>query len=203
MYASSSSVYGDAESFPTSETLLPKPVSPYGVTKLAAEHLVYLYWKNFGVPTASVRYFTVYGPRQRPDMAFNKFIRAILADREIELYGTGEQTRDFTFVADAVDGTIRAALADTQGEVFNLGGGSRVTVNHVLATLQEIAGRPLRVLRLGTQKGDVGHTSADTSRARATLGYQPRTDLRTGLAAEFDWLDKTLASVRGGSLVSS
>src|SRR5438034_3747787 len=125
VFASSSSVYGDAEMFPTKETALPRPVSPYGMTKLAAEHLTFVYLRNFGIPATSLRYFTVYGPRQRPDMAFCRFMEALVDNEEIEIYGDGEQTREFTFVSDAVDGTVKAASADVVGQIVNLGGGSR------------------------------------------------------------------------------
>src|SRR5436189_389571 len=139
VFASSSSVYGDAEMFPTKETALPRPVSPYGMTKLAAEHLTFVYLRNFGIPATSLRYFTVYGPRQRPDMAFARFMDALAEGHEIETYGDGEQTRAFTFVSDAVDGTVKAASADVVGQIVNLGGGSRVTINRVLATLEDMS----------------------------------------------------------------
>src|SRR5205823_3405007 len=138
VYASSSSIYGDAESLPTPEDAIPRPVSPYGVTKLAAEHLARLYFRNYGLPVITVRYFTVYGPRQRPDMAFHRFIRAALEARPIELYGDGEQTRDYTYIDDAVDGTIRAALSNLRGEGFNIGGGSPATMNQFTALLGAI-----------------------------------------------------------------
>src|SRR6266571_1353939 len=154
VFAGSSSVYGDAESFPTRESALPHPVSPYGVTKLAAEHLAFLYTRNFGVPVVSVRYFTVYGPRQRPDMAFSRFMTALAAGEPIGVYGDGEQTRDFTHVSDAGEGTVKAATADVAGQVFNLGGGSRVTLNKVLATLGEISGVEVRREELPLAPGD-------------------------------------------------
>ena len=188
IYASSSSVYGDAETLPTPETALPRPVSPYGVTKLAAEHLCLLYWRNYGLPVVALRYFTVYGPRQRPDMAFHKFIRALLAGEEITVYGDGEQTRDFTYVADAAEGTVRAAFAEVVGEVFNLGGGSRVSVNQVLRLLASILGRAARLRYVEAQRGDARHTAADTSRAALELGYAPAVLLATGLRAEAEWL---------------
>lgn len=188
VYASSSSVYGDAEKFPTSEDLIPRPVSPYGVTKLSGEHLCFLYWRNYGVPVSIVRYFTVYGPRQRPDMAFRLFIEALLAQREIVVYGNGEQTRDFTYVADTVEGTVRAALASSVGEVFNIGGGSRVTVNQVIRTLESILGVQARVKYCEAQLGDARHTSADIRRAGAGLAYVPRTHLPEGLAKEAAWV---------------
>src|SRR5919201_2836171 len=132
VYASSSSVYGDNVPMPMREDALPQPVSPYGVTKLAAEQLCYLYYANYGVPTVSLRYFTVYGPRQRPDMGFHKFLRSTLRGEPITVYGDGEQTRDFTFVSDAVNANVLAAAQGVDGRVYNIGGGSRVSVNHVL-----------------------------------------------------------------------
>ncbi len=190
VYASSSSVYGDTADLPMRETGLTRPFSPYGVTKLSAEHLCELYRTNFGVPTVSLRYFTVYGPRQRPDMAFRKFIALALAGKSLPLFGDGEQTRDFTFVADAVDANV-AALAEGALGVFNIGGGSRVTMNEVLAAMGEILGgagvAPAAVDRQAPQKGDVRHTWADTSRAREVLGFAPKVKLREGLAAQVAW----------------
>jgi UDP-glucose 4-epimerase len=188
VYASSSSVYGDAVTIPVAEDALPRPLSPYGVTKLAAEQLCHLYWANHRVPATSVRYFTVYGPRQRPDMAFNKFIRAALAHQPITLYGDGTQTRDFTFVTDAVAATIAAAERGVPGRAYNIGGGSRVSVNDVLMILERLAGHPLDVAREGSQKGDVRDTHADTSLARAELGFAPAVSLEHGLEAEYRWL---------------
>jgi UDP-glucose 4-epimerase len=193
VYASSSSLYGDNVSFPMREDALPQPVSPYGVTKLAAEQLCYLYFVNHRVPTTSVRYFTVYGPRQRPDMAFNRFIRAVLADEPITIYGDGEQTRDFTYVTDAVAATIAAGERGVPGRAYNIGGGSRVTVNHVLEILERLAGRPLTVKREATQKGDMRDTFADTTLARSDLGFAPAVSLEQGLEAEYRWLASTPA----------
>jgi len=181
-------VYGDTHDLPLRERSLPQPFSPYGVTKLAAEHLCGLYQANHGVPTVALRYFTVYGPRQRPDMGFNKFIQAALQDRPIPVYGDGEQTRDFTYVADAVEANWLALQPAAVGKVFNIGGGSRVSVNQVLATLEEILGRPIRRERRPSQPGDVRHTLADTSLARDLLGFVPRVSLREGLANEVEWL---------------
>lgn len=189
VFSSSSSVYGDAQQYPTAETLRPQPVSPYGVTKLAAEHLAHLYWKNFGVPALSLRYFTVYGPRQRPDMAFHRFIRAIMRGETITVYGDGEQSRDFTYVSDAVEANLLAMRSDATGQVFNVGGGSRVTVNQVLGQLEEIMGRAAQVEHTETQKGDVRHTAADTSLAREVLGYAPRVSLREGLQRMVTWMN--------------
>ncbi len=192
VYASSSSVYGETQKFPMSEDDLPRPVSPYGVSKLAAEHLCLLYWKNFGVETVSLRYFTVYGPRQRPDMAFHRFLKAIMTDGEIELYGDGEQTRDFTFIKDVVDANLLAMKKGKPGAVYNIGGGSRVSINHVLLRMKSLLGKKARVKRMERQKGDVMHTFADTTRARNELGFEPKTALDDGLAAQVDWLKKNI-----------
>ena len=192
VFAGSSSVYGDAERFPTKETALPRPVSPYGVTKLAAEHLTLLYTRNFGIPAVSVRYFTVYGPRQRPDMAFSRFMQAMTAGEDIEVFGDGEQTREFTYVSDAVDGTIKASTADVVGQIFNLGGGSRVTVNKVLATLEEISGLSVRRQNLPAAPGDPRHTGASINLARERLGWEPRVSLSEGLARQWEWFQATV-----------
>ena len=189
IYASSSSVYGDSEELPLREDSPLTPVSPYGVTKLSGEHLSYTYWKNFKVPAISLRYFTVYGPRQRPDMAFNKFINAALKGEGIEIFGDGEQTRDFTFISDIVEGNILAMKSDAMGEVFNIGGGARVSVNKVLDTIQEIAGRSTKIVYRDVQKGDVRHTLADTGKARKYLGYIPEVKLKEGLKEEWQWLE--------------
>ena len=190
VFASSSSVYGDAEMFPTKESALPRPVSPYGVTKLAAEHLALLYAKNFGVPATSVRYFTVYGPRQRPDMGFARFMEALVEGREIEVFGDGEQTREFTYVSDAVDGTVKAASANVVGQVFNLGGGSRVTVNRVLATLEDISRIKVYRHNLPAAPGDPRHTGASINLARERLGWEPRVSLREGLTKQWQWFQE-------------
>lgn len=189
VYASSSSVYGDAERFPTREDDRPMPTSPYGVTKLAAEHLCSLYASNFGLNTVSLRYFTVYGPGQRPDMAFHKFISAALRGREITVYGDGEQVREFTFVTDIVEANLLAAAADTPpGAVVNLSGGSSISVNEILAELEQIHGQRLRISRLRPVAGDVRKTGGDTSRARELLRWTPRVQLKDGLRREYDWL---------------
>ncbi len=193
--ASSSSIYGDTVSIPMREDARPQPVSPYGVTKLAAEQLCHLYHVNHGVPATSVRFFTVYGPRQRPDMAFNRFIRAALRDEAITLYGDGEQTRDFTFVTDAVAATIAAGERGVPGRAYNIGGGSRVSVNHVCEILERIVGKPLDVRREPAQKGDMRDTFADTTLAQADLGFRPVVTLEQGLEAEYRWLASTLALV--------
>jgi UDP-glucose 4-epimerase len=192
VYASSSSVYGDGVPMPMREDALPQPVSPYGVTKLAAEQLCYLYHVNYGLPTVSVRYFTVYGPRQRPDMGFHKFLRATLRGEPISVYGDGEQTRDFTFVRDAVGATVLAGVKGVPGRVYNVGGGSRVTVNHVLEMIGRVSGRAPLITVDPAQKGDMRHTYADTSLARADLGFVPTVSLEEGLTAEYTWLTEIL-----------
>jgi UDP-glucose 4-epimerase len=197
VYASTSSVYGDEAALPMQEDAPVHPVSPYGVTKLAAEHLCHLYHVNFGVPTVALRYFTVYGPRQRPDMGFHRFIRAALTGQPISLYGDGDQTRDFTFVSDAVAGTIAAGDRGRPGAVYNIGGGSRVSVNHVLDLVGRLTGRTLDIRREGAQKGDMRDTFADTTRARQELGFAPAHTLETGLGAECAWLAGILAKRDG------
>jgi nucleoside-diphosphate-sugar epimerase len=188
VYSSSSSVYGDDVAMPMREDALPQPVSPYGVSKLAAEQLCYLYFANFGVPTVSLRYFTVYGPRQRPDMGFHKFLRAAIAGEPITVFGDGEQTRDFTFVSDAVEANVLGATRGVPGRVYNIGGGSRVSVNDVLAMIARVTGRKPLIKVDPVQKGDMRHTFADTSLARTDLGFEPRVGLEDGLAAEYKWL---------------
>jgi nucleoside-diphosphate-sugar epimerase len=188
VYSSSSSVYGDLVAMPMREDALPQPVSPYGVSKLAAEQLCYLYFANYGVPTVSLRYFTVYGPRQRPDMGFHKFLRATILGEPISVYGDGDQTRDFTFVSDAVTANVLAAARGVPGRVSNIGGGSRVSVNDVLELIGRVAGRKPLINVDQAQKGDMRHTYADTSLACADLGYAPTVGLEQGLTAEHQWL---------------
>jgi UDP-glucose 4-epimerase len=192
VYASSSSVYGDNVSMPMREDALPQPVSPYGVTKLAAEQLCYLYHVNYGVPTVSLRYFTVYGPRQRPDMGFHKFLRATAQGDAITVYGDGEQTRDFTYVHDAVTATATAAVRGVPGRVYNIGGGSRVSINQVFEMIARASGRTPRITVDPAQKGDMRHTYADTSLAQADLGFRPTVGLEEGIAAEYKWLQGVL-----------
>lgn len=188
VYSSSSSIYGDAPDLPTVETTLPRPISPYGVSKLAAEHLCRLYTQASGIPTISLRYFTVYGPRQRPDMAFHRFLRAQLEGKELQLFDDGEQTRDFTFVADAVAANLLAIENGVPGAAYNIGGGSRVSVNDVLKMIGELTGQEPAVRRHEKQKGDVRDTHAAADAAREELKWTPKTKLREGLAAELEWL---------------
>jgi len=192
VYASSSSVYGETVKFPMQETDLPHPVSPYGVSKLSAEHLMCLYTHNFGVHTSSLRYFTVYGPRQRPDMAFHKLCRSVLCGDEFLLYGSGEQTRDFTFISDIVDANINAGLHGQPGRVYNIGGGTRISMNDVISMIENIAGRKANIKRLGRQDGDVTHTSADVSRAIEDWGYAPKVKLEDGLAQELEFIENVI-----------
>jgi UDP-glucose 4-epimerase len=194
VYASSSSVYGDAVTIPMREDVMVQPVSPYGVTKLAAEHLCLLYTANYGVPTVSLRFFTVYGPKQRPDMGFHRFIRAALTGQPITLYGDGEQTRDFTYVDDIVSALMAAGTQGKPGGVYNIGGGSRVSINEVLEMVGRVTGREVTILREPAQKGDMRDTFADTSRAKAELGFSPSTSLEQGLRAEAEWLATLLGT---------
>jgi UDP-glucose 4-epimerase len=190
VYASSSSVYGDHVPLPMREDTYLQPLSPYGVSKLAAEHLGQLYWANHGVPAVSLRYFTVYGPRQRPDMGFHRFLTAVRDDKPITVYGDGEQTRDFTFVGDIVAANMAAAERGAPGSVYNIGGGSRVTLNHVLELIGRVTGKKVSIQREPEQKGDMRHTYADTSAARRDLGFNPKVTLESGLAQQYQWLTK-------------
>ncbi len=185
VFASSSAVYGNAPTYPTSEDELARPHSPYAVTKLAAEQLCNLYAANYSVPMVSLRYFSVYGPRQRPDMAITRFIRAALAGKPLPVYGTGDQVRDFTFVGDVVDATMAAATADLEpGSTLNVAGGSRISVNELVALLAELVGTELEVQRLPEQAGDVAITGGSTERAKDLLGWEPRIGLLEGLGAQ-------------------
>jgi UDP-glucuronate 4-epimerase len=187
VYASSSSVYGDAERYPTDESMLPRPFSPYGVTKLAGEHLTLLYGRNFGLPVVALRYFTVYGPRQRPDMAFHRFCRAMLAGEAITVFGDGHQSRDFTFVSDAVEANVRAwKRASAQG-VYNVGGGSQVEVLEAIAILEKHLGVKARVNLQPRPVGDPLRTRADATRLAADLGYATTVGISDGLAAQAKW----------------
>jgi UDP-glucuronate 4-epimerase len=195
VFASSSSIYGDAETYPTPEDTQPLPISPYGITKLGCEHLARAYAQGFGLDAVALRYFTVYGPRQRPDMAFRRFCEAAVAGDPIVLYGDGRQTRDFTYVDDVV-AALRAAAAapDVGGRVFNVGGGSRASLIEVLDLLEELAGRPLEVRRRERESGDVMHTGADIAGAREALGFDPATTLEDGLRAELEWVRSRVVS---------
>ena len=188
VYASSSSVYGDGGELPMREDARPQPVSPYGVTKLAAEQLCHLYHVNHGVPAVSLRYFTVYGPRQRPDMGFRRFFSAAMRGEPLPQYGDGRQTRDFTFVSDAVAATVAAATQGAPGTLYNIGGGSRVVLLDVFELIGRVTGRAVAIDVRDAEKGDMRDTYADTSRARRDLGFAPAVTLEDGLRAQFEWM---------------
>jgi UDP-glucose 4-epimerase len=192
--ASSSSIYGDAETFPTTEDTVPRPVSPYGITKVATEQLAQVYYRSFGVPTVCLRYFTVYGPRQRPDMAFNRLIACALGGESFVVFGDGNQTRDFTYVVDAVSGTISAGECGIPGSAYNIGGGSRRSMNSVFRTLQMLLGAPVERNYQARQMGDARDTAADILRARRDLGFEPSFDFAAGLQAQLDWQRSPVAS---------
>jgi len=183
IFASSSSIYGDAERLPTPESASPRPVSPYGVTKLAAEDLCHAYRRNHGVPSVVLRYFTVYGPRQRPDMAFSIFISRMLSGRELLVYGDGRQKRDFTFVGDIVAATMMASNA-RPGSVYNVGSGQPHSINNVISVLERLLGKKARVRLLPAQAGDVKSTCADIGKIARELGFSPSTSLASGLRSQ-------------------
>jgi UDP-glucuronate 4-epimerase len=188
VYASSSSIYGDAECLPTPEDVRPRPYSPYGMTKLAAEHLCVLYHGNYGVDTVSLRYFSVYGPRQRPDMAFTGFCQRALAGEPINVFGDGQQTRDFTYVGDVVRATrLAGEVPGIGGEVMNIGGGSRVSLRSTIELLDEYLGASIEANYREKERGDVNHTCADGSRASALLGFTPEVPIDKGLALQVEW----------------
>jgi len=188
VYASSSSVYGDADKLPIQEYSPKRPISPYGVTKLAAENLCYLYYKNYSLPVVSFRYFTVYGPRQRPDMAINKFAHRIIEGKEIEVYGNGNQTRDFTYVSDVIEANILAADKDVCGECFNIGGGARISINELIKKLEAKIGETAKVKYSRSEKGDVQHTFADILKSAKILGYKPKVSIDEGIKKYVEYL---------------
>ncbi len=194
--ASSSSVYGDAAAYPTGEDAVPAPLSPYGITKLASEHLAHAYARSFGLDVVVVRYFTVYGPRQRPDMFFRRVVDALAAGTPFEIFGDGRQSRSFTYVADVVTATIAAMEKAMGGALYNVGGGEEATVREAIDLLQELSGRTLDVRYGSPAQGDVRRTCADTSRIEAELGWKPGTTLRDGLTAEWDWASSVQPAVR-------
>jgi nucleoside-diphosphate-sugar epimerase len=201
VFASSSSVYGNATSLPVREEAGLDPISPYGMTKMMAERLCLLYAGSFGVPAVCLRYFTVYGPRQRPDMAFHIFGKALLEGREFSVYGSGRQTRDFTFVADVLEANLAAASAPkVEGTVMNIGGGSRVSLSDAIRALEELSGYSARVRYQENARGDVTDTYADISLAGRVIGYQPRVSLREGLKAQLEYL-RTLYLPTGSASV--
>ncbi|MDH7500067.1 MAG: NAD-dependent epimerase/dehydratase family protein [candidate division NC10 bacterium] len=197
VYASSSSVYGSNIELPMREDAYLQPFSPYGVTKLAAEHLCHLYWENYGIPIVSLRYFTIYGPRQRPDMAFHRFIRSALQKEPILIYGDGEQTRDFTYISDAVEANLLSLREGVVGKVFNIGGGCRISITSVIKHLENILGHPIQVNYQPALKGEMRHTYADCLRARTALGYFPKVSIVEGLTQEWAWLKGELETSKG------
>ena len=188
VFASSSSIYGDAKALPVTEETIPQPISPYGVTKLAAEHLCSLYAKIYELPTVSLRYFTVYGPRQRPEMAIQHFLSACRNGETVTMFGDGTQTRDFTFVGDIVEANVRAMEAP-RSAVINVCGGSRISLKDLLELIQETSGRQLHIEREPPAQGDAKHTFGDNSLARRMLGFKPQTALAEGVAAQWRWLN--------------
>jgi UDP-glucuronate 4-epimerase len=204
VYASSSSVYGDALRYPTLETMLPCPQSPYGVTKLAAEHLCGVYARNFAVPTVALRYFTVYGPRQRPDMAMHRLVKAALGGTGFPLYGDGTQVRDFTFVGDVVEANVRAALAAIPpGTVLNIAGGGSSTLTEIIGLVERFTGRRVTLNREGTQRGDVVRTGGDISAAKRLLGWSPQTSVETGLQRQVAWHMESVTTPAAPALVTT
>ncbi|MEW6201421.1 MAG: GDP-mannose 4,6-dehydratase [bacterium] len=190
IFASSSSVYGDAEKLPTHEDTPPQPVSPYGVTKLASEHLCASYWKNYGVPVVMLRYFTVYGPRQRPDMAFSRIINAAISGETFQVYGDGNQTRDFTYIDDAVNANLLAMETDAAGEAFNIGGGARISLNEIIKILENLTSKKIHIEYRDVQRGDVKHTCADISKAETILKYSPSVKIEDGLKNQVEYCKK-------------
>jgi UDP-glucuronate 4-epimerase len=194
VFASSSSIYGEAESYPTHEDAQPRPISPYGITKLGCEQLANAYAKGFGLDAVVLRYFTFYGPRQRPDMALARIVDVLSQGAEFELYGDGLQSRSFTYVADGVEATIKAMEEAPAGALYNLGGGTETTIREVIATLEDLSGRTLDLVERPAAAGDVRRTSADTTRIQRDLGWRATTQLEDGLRAQWDWASARVAA---------
>jgi nucleoside-diphosphate-sugar epimerase len=190
IFASSSSVYGLSPQLPMIETNPLHPYSPYGVTKLAAENLCFLYHKNYGVPCVSLRFFTVYGPGQRPDMAFHKFFKSIMADNEITIFGDGQQTRDFTYIDDIIQANLSSIKNGKAGETYNLGGGTQRKLADIIPILEEISQKKVKIRYLPAQKGDVRHTLANIQKAKKDLKYSPEIPLEEGLKSQWDWIKR-------------
>ena len=193
-WASSSSVYGDAASYPTREDATPRPLAPYGITKLACEHLAHAYASEFGLDAIGLRYFTIYGPRQRPDMAFTKMVMCLATGRPFELHGDGTQSRSFTYVDDAVDATIAAMERGEPGSTFNVGGGTEVSMLEAIELLGRITARRLEIVRMPRREGDAARTAADTTRIRDELGWTPATPFEEGLEAQWRWAAARVAA---------
>lgn len=188
IYASSSSVYGLSPQLPMTETQVLHPYSPYGVTKLAAEHLCFLYHYNYGIPCVSLRFFTVYGPGQRPDMAFHRFLKAIGEDKEIKVYGDGRQTRDFTYIDDIIRANISSLTYGKPGETYNIGGGTQIKLIDIIPIFEKICQKKIKIRFREEQKGDVRHTFANIERAKKDLNYVPHISLEDGLREEWNWI---------------
>jgi nucleoside-diphosphate-sugar epimerase len=187
VFSSSSSVYGEAERYPTPEDTTPRPLSPYGITKLSCEHLAHAYARSFGLEGVVLRYFNAYGPRQRPDMAFAGVVTALAEGRPFTLFGDGEQSRSFTYVGDVVRATVEAMERAPAGALYNVGGGEEATMNEALGLLERIAGRRLELRREPAVPGDQRRTRADTTRIRDALGWEPTVPLEEGLRAQWEW----------------
>jgi UDP-glucuronate 4-epimerase len=196
VFASSSSVYGNSEAYPTAEEVRPRPISPYGVTKLSCEHLASAYAESLGLDVVALRYFTVYGPRQRPDMAFARLTRAVARREPFHVYGTGEQSRDFTYVGDAVAATHAAMDRAPSGAVYNVGGGAEASLREVIDLCERLSGRTTEVVFDDSIPGDVRRTAADTSRIRAELGWAPETPLEAGIAVHLAWSESVFRNFR-------
>jgi nucleoside-diphosphate-sugar epimerase len=194
VFASSSSIYGDAERYPTSEDAEPHPISPYGITKLGCEHLAHAYAKEFGLDAVVLRYFTFYGPRQRPDMAFARVVDALARGTSFELYGDGLQSRSFTYVSDGVEATITAMEDAPPGALYNVGGGAEATMRDAIATLERISGRTLELVERPAAAGDVRRTAADTGAIERDLGWRATTPLEDGLRAQWEWASVRVAA---------
>lgn len=187
IFASSSSVYGEVSKVPISEDMNTSPVSPYGVTKLSSEKLCLLYHKNFRVPVIILRYFTVYGPRQRPDMAIYKFIKAILTGDEIIVYGDGNQTRDFTYVDDIVSANILASNCALNGEIFNIGAGTRINIKALIKMIEKKIGKEAKLKYTCSEKGEMRDTLSDITKAKKVFKYNPKFQIDVGLDREIEW----------------
>jgi nucleoside-diphosphate-sugar epimerase len=194
VFASSSSIYGDAERYPTPEETEPRPISPYGITKLGSEQLAHAYAQGFGLDAVVLRYFTFYGPRQRPDMALARIVDALARGSSFELYGDGLQSRSFTYVADGIEATIAAMERAPAGGVYNVGGGEEATMREAIATLERVSGRTLDLVERPTAAGDVRRTSADATRIGRDLGWRATTPLEEGLRAQWDWASARVAA---------
>jgi UDP-glucuronate 4-epimerase len=194
VFASSSSVYGNAERYPTSEDVEPRPISPYGITKLGCEQLAHAYAASFGLDAVVLRYFTFYGPRQRPDMAFARVVDALARGSSFELYGDGLQSRSFTYVADGIDATISAMQTAPAGAIYNVGGGREATMRDAIAMLEGISGRLLDLVERPAAAGDMRRTAPDVTRIERDLGWRATTSLEDGLQAQWDWASVRVAA---------